>query len=151
MNEHVRLRRSYWYGSDRRLSAEDRAQSKQYDPAPRPAKSSIGFCPVRAPTCGWFVKGRLPQQQIFENVFPVATKKRPLRGGLSLVLFHLPPVAGEKTWITTEHHWCGHVPRLGLWQPDLDRLFVVCASMVKFAPGFKSFAATIVSCRVPRI
>ena len=41
--------------------------------------------------------------------------------------------------------------RLGLWQADLDRLFVVCAGTVKFAPGFKSFAATIVSCPVPRI
>ena len=41
--------------------------------------------------------------------------------------------------------------RVGLWQADLDRLFVICVGTVKFAPGLECFAATVVSCRVPRI
>ena len=40
---------------------------------------------------------------------------------------------------------------LGSGQADLHRLFVICAGTIKFAPGLESFAATVVSCRVPWI
>ena len=47
---------------------------------------------------------------------------------------------------------CGLVfNRLGSWQADLDRLFVICAGTIKFTRGLESFAATVVGCRVPRI
>ena len=41
--------------------------------------------------------------------------------------------------------------RLGSWQPDLNRLFLICGRTIKFTRSFESFTTTVVSCGVPRV